>query len=270
MGERAIPDSGPTSHPVCLVLSDSVHGAAIVHQLQIRGANVIGVGRAVAAQRALAVDADCVLVPIANATDLHALGELRRDLPASVQVVAMTTADPLRAAALDAGADAAASFADPGEVAAAMFARTRVPGGSAPPTSGPDPTDAARAAALTGTERKLLEVLMAEPHRPLTPRELLDAVWGSAFGAASKVSVTVRRLRNKIELDPSDPRIITTVWGTGYAYRGDEPAATRLPRLEPATSPLPRGEPATRAGSIGPGVGSHAASIGSPRDPQRP
>jgi len=53
-------------------------------------------------------------------------------------------------------------------------------------------------------------------------------VWGWTFGDQSTVTVHVRRLRGKIEIDPADPKLIQTVWGVGYRM-----AAPEL-ELEPA------------------------------------
>ena len=47
---------------------------------------------------------------------------------------------------------------------------------------------------------------------------LLDRVWGFSYGDTSTVTVHVRRLREKIEPDPSEPRYVQTVWGVGYRF----------------------------------------------------
>jgi DNA-binding response OmpR family regulator len=47
---------------------------------------------------------------------------------------------------------------------------------------------------------------------------LLDRVWGYTFGDTSTVTVHVRRLREKIEPDPSAPTYVQTVWGVGYRF----------------------------------------------------
>ncbi|MFC0007741.1 response regulator transcription factor [Micromonospora siamensis] len=78
-----------------------------------------------------------------------------------------------------------------------------------------------RELALTLREFDLLEFLMRHPARAFRRAELLDRVWGWRFGDQSTVTVHVRRLREKIEADPADPRRIVTVWGVGYRY---EPA----------------------------------------------
>ena len=76
---------------------------------------------------------------------------------------------------------------------------------------------------LTVREFDLLAFLMRHPARAWSRAELLDKVWGWQFGDQSTVTVHVRRLREKIEQDPANPRRIRTVWGVGYSY---EPAGT--------------------------------------------
>ncbi|GAB1639909.1 response regulator transcription factor [Krasilnikovia sp. MM14-A1259] len=72
--------------------------------------------------------------------------------------------------------------------------------------------------ALTVREFDLLVFLMRHPGHAWSRAELLDKVWGWQFGDQSTVTVHVRRLREKIEQDPADPRRIRTVWGVGYRY----------------------------------------------------
>ena len=71
---------------------------------------------------------------------------------------------------------------------------------------------------LTAREFDLLAFLLAHPGRAYTRVELLAEVWGWEFGDQSTVTVHVRRLREKIESDPTRPRRIATVWGTGYRF----------------------------------------------------
>jgi DNA-binding response OmpR family regulator len=71
---------------------------------------------------------------------------------------------------------------------------------------------------LTAREFDLLAYLVAHPGRAFTRAELLAEVWGWNFGDQSTVTVHVRRLREKIEVDPTRPRRIATIWGTGYRY----------------------------------------------------
>jgi DNA-binding response OmpR family regulator len=72
--------------------------------------------------------------------------------------------------------------------------------------------------ALTTREFDLLAFLLAHPGRAFTRGELLAQVWGWEFGDQSTVTVHVRRLREKIEADATQPRRIATIWGTGYRY----------------------------------------------------
>jgi len=69
---------------------------------------------------------------------------------------------------------------------------------------------------LTIREFDLLAFLLHHPGQAFRREELLRRVWGYSFGDTSTVTVHVRRLREKIEADPSDPRLVTTVWGVGY------------------------------------------------------
>jgi two-component system response regulator ResD len=72
---------------------------------------------------------------------------------------------------------------------------------------------------LTATEFDLLFCLASHPHTVFSRQQLLAQVWGyeAALDAGtSTVTVHVRRLREKIEEDPSNPRIIITIWGVGY------------------------------------------------------
>ena len=80
---------------------------------------------------------------------------------------------------------------------------------------------------LTAREFDLLVFLMRNPRQAFSRSELLNQVWGWSFGDSSTVTVHVRRLREKIEPDPTVPRRIVTVWGVGYRYepRGRHDAA---------------------------------------------
>jgi DNA-binding response OmpR family regulator len=76
---------------------------------------------------------------------------------------------------------------------------------------------------LTSREYDLLVFLLRHPRQAFTREELLDTVWNWSFGDTSTVTVHVRRLREKLERDPTRPRRIATVWGIGYRY---EPEAS--------------------------------------------
>ncbi|GAA3839268.1 response regulator transcription factor [Streptomyces coacervatus] len=67
--------------------------------------------------------------------------------------------------------------------------------------------------ALTIREFDLLEFFLRNPGRAISREELMRRVWGWDFGDLSTVTVHVRRLREKIEDDPANPRLVSTVWG---------------------------------------------------------
>jgi DNA-binding response OmpR family regulator len=71
---------------------------------------------------------------------------------------------------------------------------------------------------LTSREYDLLVFLLRNPRQAFTREQLLSEVWGWTFGDTSTVTVHVRRLREKLEGDPTLPRRIVTVWGVGYRY----------------------------------------------------
>lgn len=71
---------------------------------------------------------------------------------------------------------------------------------------------------LTAREFELLVHLARHPRRAFRREDLLERVWGSRYGDTSTVTVHVRRLREKVEDDPSDPKHLVTVWGVGYRW----------------------------------------------------
>lgn len=79
-------------------------------------------------------------------------------------------------------------------------------------------TKAGHTLTLTNKEYELLVYLMDHPGRVFRREELLREVWSHDFGDASTITVHVRRLREKIEDDPSRPLALVTVWGVGYRF----------------------------------------------------
>ena len=73
-------------------------------------------------------------------------------------------------------------------------------------------------ATLTAREFDLLAFLARRPRQVFRRDELLEHVWGYTYGDTSTVTVHIRRLREKIEVDPSAPRRLATVWGVGYRF----------------------------------------------------
>lgn len=72
---------------------------------------------------------------------------------------------------------------------------------------------------LTQVEYSIIKMFMDNPGKALSREEILDSVWGhDYFGELKIVDVNIRRLRLKIEDDPTNPTYITTVWGYGYKW----------------------------------------------------
>ncbi len=73
---------------------------------------------------------------------------------------------------------------------------------------------------LTAKEFDLLELFLKNPGKVYSRENLLDTIWGYEYpGDARTVDVHVRRLREKIEKKPSDPKYISTKWGVGYHFK---------------------------------------------------
>ena len=76
-----------------------------------------------------------------------------------------------------------------------------------------------REANLTAKEFDLLELLMENPGKVFSREELLNTIWGYDYpGDVRTVDVHVRRLREKVEENPSEPKYIFTKWGVGYYF----------------------------------------------------
>jgi DNA-binding response OmpR family regulator len=72
---------------------------------------------------------------------------------------------------------------------------------------------------LTPKEFDLLLILASNPGRVFSRIQLLEELWDFAYeGDTSTITVHMRRLREKIEIDPSDPQRLVTVWGAGYRF----------------------------------------------------
>jgi DNA-binding response OmpR family regulator len=102
------------------------------------------------------------------------------------------------------------------------------PGGAAPTvlragtivvdTAARTATRAGAPLALTVREFDLLAFLLRHPGQAFTRVQMLERVWGWSYGDPSTVTVHIRRLREKIEDDPTRPRLLVTVWGVGYRH----------------------------------------------------
>jgi DNA-binding response OmpR family regulator len=82
-------------------------------------------------------------------------------------------------------------------------------------------TASGKLAPLTATEYSILAILAKSPDRIFSREEIFEKIRGEGvYGEVSTVTVHVRRLREKIETDPSNPQHIETVWGMGYRFVG--------------------------------------------------
>ena len=74
---------------------------------------------------------------------------------------------------------------------------------------------------LTSKEFDVLELLVRNPDKVYSREKLLQLVWGSQYpGDVRTVDVHIRRLREKIEINPSEPKYVHTKWGVGYYFKG--------------------------------------------------
>lgn len=73
---------------------------------------------------------------------------------------------------------------------------------------------------VTAREFDLLELLVMHPNKVYSREELLNLIWGYEYpGDLRTVDVHIRRLREKIEENPSEPKYVFTKWGVGYYYK---------------------------------------------------
>ena len=74
---------------------------------------------------------------------------------------------------------------------------------------------------LTPTEYDILRLLMQNADQVFSPREIYQRVWqDEPYGAEGTVAVHIRHLREKVEINPAEPRYIKAVWGQGYKFDG--------------------------------------------------
>ena len=77
------------------------------------------------------------------------------------------------------------------------------------------------AISLTPIEYSILKLMMENPGKVYSSRALYEAVWNeTAYGNEGAVAVHIRHLREKIEINPSEPRYLKVVWGQGYKLEG--------------------------------------------------
>ena len=76
---------------------------------------------------------------------------------------------------------------------------------------------------LTATEYKIMELLMSNPGRVFPAEEIYERVWQEpAYSVENTVMVHIRRIREKIEINPKQPKYLKVVWGIGYKIEKDD------------------------------------------------
>ncbi len=230
-----------TDRPLALVVDDDVTVRDVVQRyLDRAGYRVVVAGDGEQALREVADRAPDVVVldlMLPRLTGLEVCRRLRRDA-VGVPIVMLTALgeEEDRVLGLELGADDYVTKPfSPRELVlrvAAVLRRSRErparDTADAPVVDGDLEVDvpgrrafrAGRPLPLTVREFDLLAFLVRRPGQVFTRAELLERVWGWDFGDQSTVTVHVRRLREKVEPDPTSPRRIATVWGVGYRYDG--------------------------------------------------
>lgn len=211
-------------------------GEVVARYLQKEGYEVeVATDGRTGLERALATLPDLVVLDLMlpGLDGLEVFRRLRRVAPIPVVMLTARGSEEDRVAGLELGADdyVAKPFS-PRELTARVKAVLRRAGGGvsdlvAVTFAAGDITldlvshEAKRAGepiVLTVKEFDLLAYLMSHPGTAFRREELLEAVWGYTFGDTATVTVHVRRLREKIEDDPSLPRYLSTVRGIGYRW----------------------------------------------------
>lgn len=75
---------------------------------------------------------------------------------------------------------------------------------------------------LKTMEFKLLSYLIQNKNKVIPKKELFDNVWGDSFFSDGTLNVHIRKIREKIEDNPNEPKLIKTIWGTGYIFETHE------------------------------------------------
>ena len=221
-----------------LIVEDDPNVADVVcRYLEREGFDVeVVADGALGLQRAIDDPPDLVVLDVMLPTidGLEVCRRLRAAHPVPVILLTARGGENDRVAGLEMGADdyVAKPFS-PRELTArvkAVLRRSASASGPAPPgdvlSAGDLEVDvrshevrrAGELVAVTAKEFELLAHLMRHPRRAFHRKELLEEVWGFTYGDTSTVTVHVRRLREKIEADPSSPRHVCTVWGVGYRF----------------------------------------------------
>ncbi len=230
-------DTAVTTARVLIIEDDPTVGEVVARYLKREGYGVeVVADGAFGLQRALADTPDLVVLDLMlpSLGGLEVCRRLRAAVPVPIIMLTARGTEADRIAGLEMGADdyVAKPFS-PRELTARVKAVLRRATGPLPAAGGPATLAAGdlevdlrshevrlggELVALTAKEFDLLTYLMKHPRRAFRREALLEAVWGFTTGDTSTVTVHVRRLRAKIEPDPSAPRYVCTVWGVGYRF----------------------------------------------------
>ncbi len=215
---------------------DPTIAEVVTRYLELDGHEVICVADGVTAlNRALSDSPDLVLLDIMlpGLDGLEVCRRLRESTPVPVVLLTALGTESDRVAGLELGADdyVTKPFSPRELMLRVQAVLRRAQGPTAAHQQGVrrdgdlvldlgarDATLAGAPLSLTGRELDLLAFLMSNPGVVFDRTQLLTKVWEWDFGDESTVTVHVRRLRTKIEVDPAAPKRIVTVWGSGYRY----------------------------------------------------
>jgi len=227
-----------STQPLVLVADDEPRITKLVSiVLSEEGFRVVTAsGGEEALRKAEEIRPDIVLLDIVmpDLDGIEVMRQLRERRPVAVILLTAKGSTADKAKGLDLGADdyIAKPFS-PRELTLRVQAVLRRSSGALP--AAPDQTrivvgdldidvrghDVSRAGerlSLTVREFDLLVHLASHPRRVFRREELLEEVWGFTYGDTATVTVHVRRLREKVEVDPAAPLHLTTVWGVGYRW----------------------------------------------------
>jgi len=221
---------------ILVVDDDPTVAEVVVRYLEREGFTVDSVGDGLAAiDRAGADVPDLVVLDLMlpGLDGLEVYRRLRSLAPVPVIMLTARGDEDDRVVGLELGADDYVSKPfSPRELTARVKSVLRRAGGG-PVSPGPGTVEAdglaidlgarevrrdGETVTLTAREFDLLAFLARHPRRAFRRDELLELVWGYTYGDTATVTVHIRRLREKIERDPSSPERLTTVWGVGYRF----------------------------------------------------
>lgn len=229
----------PRQPPLVLVIEDDATVADVVSRYLAREGYEVEVADdgKVGLQRALESMPDIVVLDIMlpGMDGLEVCARLRAEVPIPVIMLTALGEENDRIMGLELGADDYISkpFSPRELTARVKSVLRRARGLVSPPVEPSEPlcagdvvvdlraheaTSRGKPVALTAREFDLLVYLMRHPREVFSREQLLERVWGYTYGDKTTVTVHVRRLREKIESDPSRPVRIKTVWGTGYRF----------------------------------------------------